>query len=90
MSKRILFVLMITMAASAAFAGPEANEGYCIGIAPEDCPYAWAQNQGRWTYESVPQSEKNMSREGRDVRLRQAKVWRGPTYRAILAPKPAR
>ena len=46
--------LIVTMMAAPAFAQPEANEGYCIGVAPEDCYYAWTQNQGRWTYWGVP------------------------------------
>jgi hypothetical protein len=45
------------MTAAPAFAQPKANEGYCIGIAPENCYYALAQTQGRLTYQGVPQSE---------------------------------
>jgi hypothetical protein len=64
---RLALILAIIVTAVPAFAGPEANEGYCIGVAPEDCPHAWTQNNGRWTYRGVPQSEEGARREGRDV-----------------------
>ena len=29
---------------------PPANEGYCIGVSPQNCPYPWTEDQGRRTY----------------------------------------
>jgi hypothetical protein len=46
----LLFLTMI--AAAPALAGPDdgppADEGYCIAITPENCPYDWTYDQGRW------------------------------------------
>jgi hypothetical protein len=33
-----------------ASAQPAANESYCVGVNPENCPYAWTQEQGRWRF----------------------------------------
>jgi len=30
--------------------GPAANESYCVGVAPEDCPYAWTLYNNIWYY----------------------------------------
>jgi hypothetical protein len=27
-----------------------ANEGYCVGVAPENCFYGWSFNEGRWVF----------------------------------------
>ena len=34
--------------------GPAANEGYCVGVAPEYCPYEWTFYEERWIYTSKP------------------------------------
>jgi hypothetical protein len=82
--------LTLTLIAAPAFAQPEANEGYCVGIAPENCPYAWAQNEGRWTYKGVPQTEIGIRHEGREDGPRLAKRrTRPPKKRPTPAPKPA-
>jgi hypothetical protein len=31
---------------------PPANESYCVGVAPENCGYAWTFYDGRWVYSS--------------------------------------
>jgi hypothetical protein len=49
--KRLLLILTM-IAAAPAFAGPDdgppADEGYCIAVAPANCPYNWTYDQGRW------------------------------------------
>jgi len=49
-----MIVLVMTMAAPAAFAQPQANEGYCVGVNPENCPYHWALDGNRWYYDGIP------------------------------------
>ena len=54
----IIVAITITASAIVAYAtcakseswGPTANEGYCIGVAPENCPYEWTFYEGRWRY----------------------------------------
>lgn len=41
-------------AISRAHGGPAANESYCVGVDPQDCPYDWTFNDGRWRYQGVP------------------------------------
>jgi hypothetical protein len=79
--KPIAFALALTMIVAPAFAddGPvPANEGYCVGIDPAACPYSYAQNNGRWFYETVPLGDARQSRE--DGRA-EAKAWLTPAYR---------
>ena len=51
---KLLIVLAMTMAP--AF-GPEVTESYCVGIAPENCPYSWTLNDGRWWRDGNPQAK---------------------------------
>jgi hypothetical protein len=49
--KRLLLILPMTTAAPALAApddGPPADEGYCVAVAPGNCPYNWTYDQGRW------------------------------------------
>jgi hypothetical protein len=86
--KPIAFALILTLIAVPAFAndGPvPANEGYCVGIDPAACAYSYAQNNGRWFYETVFLGDARQSREdGRPG----AKALPAPAYRP-RPPKPA-
>lgn len=46
----LALVVDAQICASSLRAQPAANEGYCVGINPENCPYTWTQENGRWRY----------------------------------------
>jgi hypothetical protein len=54
----MMFSFVFSLTARAEnLSGPTPRDSYCIGLPPEDCPYAWTLYQGWWWYSSWKKTE---------------------------------
>ncbi len=61
-------VLPVIPATPALAEGPPAGESYCYSIPPENCPYRYTYDQGRWWAYGIPlgKGPQEERREGRE------------------------